>query len=116
QSLETLIEYPKGRKDSFRSSQELLFRETLQKDQSRDTMPKSRKLSMEILESPPLCGEAEGLAEPQLQALMGKRIRIAMRNVKPSIGKRKKGNLQIRCIQRVMKQSNHKVELKKAFR
>ncbi|XP_026546516.1 zinc finger protein with KRAB and SCAN domains 5-like [Notechis scutatus] len=69
-SLETLTEYPKGRKDSFRSSQELLFRETLHKDQTHDTTPESRKLSLEILESPPLCGGAEGLAEPQLQGVV----------------------------------------------
>ncbi|KAG8127517.1 hypothetical protein E2320_014416, partial [Naja naja] len=66
-SLEAMTECPKGRKDSFRSSQELLFRETLHKDQSHDTTPKSRKLSLEILESPPLCGGAKGFAELQLQ-------------------------------------------------
>ncbi|XP_058026792.1 zinc finger protein 883-like [Ahaetulla prasina] len=69
-SLETLIEYPKGRKYSIKSSQELLFRETLYKDQSHDTTPESRKLSLEILESPPPFGRAEGLAEPLLQDVL----------------------------------------------
>ncbi|XP_032066022.1 zinc finger protein 708-like isoform X3 [Thamnophis elegans] len=66
-SLEAMIECPKGREDSFRSSHELLFRETSHKDQSQDTSPECRKPSLEILESPPLCGGAEGLAEPLLQ-------------------------------------------------
>ncbi|KAG8127514.1 putative Zinc finger protein [Naja naja] len=71
-SSETLIEYPKGRKDSLRSCQELLFRETLHKDQSNESTPQSRKLSLEILESLPLCSGAEGLAEPQLQVRRNK--------------------------------------------
>ncbi|KAM3847862.1 uncharacterized protein M6D78_004547 [Vipera latastei] len=64
-SLEAVTEYPKGRKDSFKSSPALLFRETVYKHQSQATMPESTKLSLEFLESPPLCGGAEGLAEPQ---------------------------------------------------
>ncbi|XP_058026790.1 zinc finger protein 883-like [Ahaetulla prasina] len=65
-SLEAVTEYPKGRKDLFKTSQELQFRETLYKDQSHNTTPEGRKLSLEILESP-LCGGAEGLAEPLFQ-------------------------------------------------
>ncbi|KAK9405669.1 zinc finger protein 91-like [Crotalus adamanteus] len=68
--LEAMAEYPKGRKDSFKSSQELLFRETVHKYQNEDTMPDSRKLSLEVLESSPLCGGAEGLAEPLLQDIV----------------------------------------------
>ncbi|XP_013918422.1 PREDICTED: neurotrophin receptor-interacting factor 1-like [Thamnophis sirtalis] len=69
-SLEAMTEYPKGRKDSFKSSQELLFRETLCKAQSQDTTPESRKPSLEFFESPPLCGGAEELAEPLFQAVV----------------------------------------------
>ncbi|XP_058025118.1 zinc finger protein 436-like [Ahaetulla prasina] len=65
-SMEAVTEYPKEGKDSFRSSQELLFRENFQKDQSQDTMQVSRKLSSEFLESPVYAG-VEGLAEPLLQ-------------------------------------------------
>ncbi|KAM3847933.1 uncharacterized protein M6D78_004586 isoform 1-T3 [Vipera latastei] len=66
-SLEAVTEYPKGRKDSFKSSRELLFRETVYKHQSQPTMPESTKLSLEFVESPLLCGGAEGLAELLLQ-------------------------------------------------
>ncbi|XP_032066032.1 putative zinc finger protein 56 [Thamnophis elegans] len=65
--METLIEYPKGGKDSFRSPQELLFRGNFQKDHSQDATQESRKLSLEFLESPLYTGAAEGLAEPLLQ-------------------------------------------------
>ncbi|XP_058025136.1 zinc finger protein with KRAB and SCAN domains 7-like [Ahaetulla prasina] len=64
-SVESVTEYPEE-KDSFRSSQGLLFRENFQKDQSQDAMEVSRKLSLEFLESP-LCAGAEGLTEPLLQ-------------------------------------------------
>ncbi|XP_060547187.1 zinc finger protein 197-like [Pantherophis guttatus] len=63
---EAVTEYPKNRKNSFKCSQELLFMETLHKDQTQDTTPESRKLSLEFLESP-LSDEVEGLAEPLLQ-------------------------------------------------
>ncbi|XP_070792552.1 zinc finger protein 197-like [Pituophis catenifer annectens] len=63
---EAVTEYPKNRKSSFKCSQELLFMETLHKDQTQDTTPESRKLSLEFLESP-LSDEVEGLAEPLLQ-------------------------------------------------
>ncbi|XP_015686489.1 zinc finger protein 202-like, partial [Protobothrops mucrosquamatus] len=66
-SLEATTEYPKGGKDSSKPSQELLFGENFQKGQSQDITPESRKLSVEFVESPPLCGGAEGLAEPLLQ-------------------------------------------------
>uniref|UniRef100_A0A8C5WPQ8 Zinc finger protein 883-like n=1 Tax=Laticauda laticaudata TaxID=8630 RepID=A0A8C5WPQ8_LATLA len=62
--VEAVTEYPKGGKDSFRSSQDLLFRENLQEDQSRDATQESRKLSLDFLESP-LC--AGGLVEPLFQ-------------------------------------------------
>ncbi|XP_039221595.1 zinc finger and SCAN domain-containing protein 12-like [Crotalus tigris] len=65
-SLEATTEYPKGGEDSSKPSQELLFGENFQKGQSQDIMPESRKLSLEFVESPPLCGGAEGLAEPLL--------------------------------------------------
>ncbi|XP_026545332.1 zinc finger protein 202-like [Notechis scutatus] len=56
--VEAVTEYPKGRKDSFRSSQELLFRENFQEDQSQDATQESRKLTVDFLESP-LCAGAE---------------------------------------------------------
>ncbi|XP_060547185.1 zinc finger protein 721-like [Pantherophis guttatus] len=65
-SMEAVTEYPKRGKDSFSSSQELLFRENFQKDQSQDAMQECRKLSLEFLQSP-LCPGDEGLAEPLLQ-------------------------------------------------
>ncbi|XP_058025114.1 zinc finger protein 397-like [Ahaetulla prasina] len=68
-SMEVVTEYPKEGKDSFRSSQELLFRENFQKHQSQDTMQESRKLSLEFLESPLYAG-AEGLAGPLLQGVV----------------------------------------------
>ncbi|KAG8127530.1 hypothetical protein E2320_014433 [Naja naja] len=89
---EAVTEYPKGVKDSFRSSQELLFRENFQEDQSQDSMQESRKLTLDFLESP-LCAGAEGLAEPLLQVLMVKKKRIARRNAKRSIRKGGIGNL-----------------------
>ncbi|XP_070593396.1 zinc finger protein 215-like [Erythrolamprus reginae] len=70
QEEEKMQEKLQGRQDSFRSSQELPFRETFHKDQSQETTPESRKLSLGILESPPLCGGAEGLAEPLLQEVV----------------------------------------------
>ncbi|XP_026549389.1 zinc finger protein 215-like, partial [Notechis scutatus] len=66
---QAVTEYTKGRKDSFRSSQELLFRENFQEDQSQDATQESRKLSLDFLESP-LCAGAEGLAEPLLQDIV----------------------------------------------
>ncbi|XP_026547934.1 zinc finger protein with KRAB and SCAN domains 3-like, partial [Notechis scutatus] len=66
-SLEAMTEYPKGRQDSFKPSQELLLRENLHNDQSQDTTPESRKLSLEFFEPLYLCGGAEGLAEPLFQ-------------------------------------------------
>ncbi|XP_026582143.1 zinc finger protein 3-like, partial [Pseudonaja textilis] len=63
---EAVTEYPKGRKDSFRPSQDLLFRENFREDQSQDATQESRKLSLVCLESP-LCAGAEVLAEPLLQ-------------------------------------------------
>ncbi|KAG8127513.1 hypothetical protein E2320_014414, partial [Naja naja] len=65
-SLEAMTEYPEGRQGSFKSSQELL-REILYNDGSQDTMPESRKLSLEYFESLRLCAGAEGLAEPLFQ-------------------------------------------------
>ncbi|XP_032066024.1 zinc finger protein 3-like [Thamnophis elegans] len=65
-SSETLAEYPKGRKESFKSSQELLFRENIQKDQNQDATQENRKLSLDFLESPLYAG-AERFAEPLLQ-------------------------------------------------
>ncbi|XP_013918423.1 PREDICTED: zinc finger protein 202-like [Thamnophis sirtalis] len=66
----SLTDYPKNRKDSFKSFQKLLFRETLHKDQSQDTTRESRRLSLEMLESPPLCAGAEELAEPLRRAVV----------------------------------------------
>ncbi|XP_026550363.1 zinc finger protein 343-like, partial [Notechis scutatus] len=63
---QAVTEYPKGRKDSFRPSQELLFRENFQEGQSQDATQESRKLSLEFLESP-LSAGAEGLAELLVQ-------------------------------------------------
>ncbi|KAG8127531.1 hypothetical protein E2320_014432, partial [Naja naja] len=63
---EAVTEYPKRMKDSFRSSQDLLFSENFQEDQSQNSTQESRKLSLDFLESP-LCAGTEGLAEPLLQ-------------------------------------------------
>uniref|UniRef100_A0A8C5RLU6 Uncharacterized protein n=1 Tax=Laticauda laticaudata TaxID=8630 RepID=A0A8C5RLU6_LATLA len=58
--VEAVTEYPKGKKDSFRPSQDLLFRENFQEDQSQDATQESRKLSLEFLESL-LCAGTEPL-------------------------------------------------------
>ncbi|XP_070792541.1 zinc finger protein 829-like [Pituophis catenifer annectens] len=68
-SMETVTEYSKEGKDSFKTSQELLFRENFQKEQSQDATQESRKVSLEFLESP-LCSGVEGLAEPLFQVVM----------------------------------------------
>ncbi|XP_032066023.1 zinc finger protein 436-like [Thamnophis elegans] len=65
-SSEALAEYPKGRKESLKSSQELLFRENIQKDQNQDATQENRKLSLDFLKSPLYAG-AERFAEPLLQ-------------------------------------------------
>ncbi|XP_058025129.1 zinc finger protein 3-like isoform X1 [Ahaetulla prasina] len=62
-SLEDVSDYPKERKDSSKFSQELQFRERFQKDQSQDTRPENRKLSLVFLESPPLSGGAVRVLE-----------------------------------------------------
>ncbi|KAM3848024.1 zinc finger protein with KRAB and SCAN domains 5-like [Vipera latastei] len=63
-SLQAITEYPQGWKDSSKSSQELLFRESFQKGESQDTTLDNRKLSLVFLEPPSLCGGAERVAEP----------------------------------------------------
>ncbi|KAM3845064.1 uncharacterized protein M6D78_002907 [Vipera latastei] len=63
-SLQAITEYPQGWKDSSKSSQDLLFRESFQKGQSQDTTLDNRKLSLVFLEPPSLCGGAERVAEP----------------------------------------------------
>ncbi|XP_070593455.1 zinc finger protein 431-like isoform X1 [Erythrolamprus reginae] len=65
-SVEAVTEYPKERRDSLRASQELLFRENFQKDQSQGAMQETKKQSLDFLESS-LCAGAEGLSEPLLQ-------------------------------------------------
>ncbi|XP_058026797.1 zinc finger protein 202-like [Ahaetulla prasina] len=63
-SLEAVTEYAKEKKYSSKPSQELLFRESFQKNQSQDSTSESRKQSSMFLESPRLYGEAERVAEP----------------------------------------------------
>ncbi|KAM3847914.1 zinc finger protein 213-like [Vipera latastei] len=63
-SLKDVSGYPKERKDPPKPSQELQFMESFQKDQSQDTLPENRKLSLVFLESPPLSGGAERVVEP----------------------------------------------------
>ncbi|XP_058025128.1 zinc finger protein 626-like isoform X2 [Ahaetulla prasina] len=57
-SLQTVTEYPQGRKDSSKSSQELLFRETFQKVQSQDITTVCF-----CLEQPSICDRTEIVAE-----------------------------------------------------
>ncbi|XP_070593472.1 zinc finger protein 154-like [Erythrolamprus reginae] len=64
-SVEAVTEYREEGKDSFRSSQELIFRENIQKDQSQDSTQESRKLSLDSLDSP-LCDGAETLLQDVL--------------------------------------------------
>ncbi|XP_032066033.1 zinc finger and SCAN domain-containing protein 32-like [Thamnophis elegans] len=69
QSLQAITEYPQEWKDSSKSSQELLFSESFQEDQSQDTSPGNRKLSLVFLEPPSPCDGAERVAEllPQVR-------------------------------------------------
>ncbi|KAK9405668.1 zinc finger protein [Crotalus adamanteus] len=69
-SLEAVTEHPKERKDSSKPPQELQLRESFQKHQSQDVMPDNRKLSLIFLESPPLSGGTERVAEPLPQDVL----------------------------------------------
>ncbi|XP_070792550.1 LOW QUALITY PROTEIN: zinc finger and SCAN domain-containing protein 31-like [Pituophis catenifer annectens] len=63
QSLQAITEYPQGWKESSKSSQELLFRESFQKGQSQDIATDNRKLSLLFLQHPSVCDRAESVAE-----------------------------------------------------